>query len=114
MRAAIAAFALLLCACPRGRAPAPQPKEAPVSGAVSPAGDRHPGAILQEDRVAGRTWTDKAEDVPQSIAWVQAGGKWVPVVRIVVTGAGDRREITRYGPKGETLARTVMTRPPGG
>jgi hypothetical protein len=102
MRAAIASLALLLCAChPRhGRGAKPRAESA-VTGAVSPAGDRHPGRILQVDKVDGRTWTDDAAAVPQSIAWVERNGKWIPVIKIVVTGDAERREITRFGPKGE-------------
>ena len=114
MRAALFCLTVVFCACHRApdsgdARPAPEPA---VTGSVSPSGDRHPGRIVQEDRVDGKTWTDGADAVPQSIAWAQQKGRWVPVVRIVVTGSARSREITRYGPTGEVLDRTMMTAPP--
>jgi hypothetical protein len=78
-------------------------EEAPASGATSPAGDKHPGKILYEDLVEKRTWTRSAEEVPPSIAWVKDVKGWRPVVKIRITGAGNRREITKYGRDGMFL-----------
>lgn len=105
----------LLGACSRqGADDAPQPSmESQVMGGASPDGQRHPGQIVHEDQVSGRTWKTPATEVPQPIAWVEMDGKWIPVLKIVVTGSGDRREITKFGPQGETLERTLMTLPPG-
>lgn len=82
------------------------------SGLLSPDGDHHPGEIVNEDRIAGRTWTDKVSDVPKGIAWVNTHGKWVPVVRITLTGTAEHMEITSYGPGGAWLQSTVSAPPP--
>lgn len=86
-------------------------REFGATGASSPDGQRHPGQISHNDQVAGRTWTDPAADAPQSVAWVRKDGKWVPVVKIILSGTGDRREITKYGPEGEILEHTMMIAP---
>jgi hypothetical protein len=66
---------------------------------------RHPGTIEIVDGATGRvTKTERAEDVPETIAF--ADGK--PVTRIVVHEAGDRREIRSYGPDGEFLSATYQ------
>lgn len=85
-----------------------------MSGAVSPAGDKHPGQIVYEDRVEGRTWTRNAADVSTSMAWVKVHDQWKPVVRIEITGAGDQREMTSFGPNNEFLETTTarLSRPP--
>jgi hypothetical protein len=83
-----------------------------MNGATSPAGDQHPGEILHEDKVAGRVWTERADHVPQEIAWVQGEtGAWIPVVKIRTTGTADRREITLYGPNDQFLETTVQSPP---
>ena len=79
------------------------------NGAVSPAGDRHPGDIVYDDKVAARQWTARAEDSPQSIAWVQVGDAWRPVIRIEITGSEGQREFTKFGPDGEFLETTVQS-----
>lgn len=78
-----------------------------MTGAVSPAGDPHPGQIVYEDHVEQRTWTRAAAEVPPTIAWVKLDGHWKPVVRIEINGAGDRREITKFGPNHEFLETTT-------
>ncbi|HSK00168.1 MAG TPA: hypothetical protein VK932_02960 [Kofleriaceae bacterium] len=89
-----------------------------MNGAVSPAGDPHPGQIEYDDRVEDRTWTRSAADVPQAIAWVKVGERWRPVVRFEIVGAGDQREITSFGPNHEfletTTARMSAAPPPSG
>jgi hypothetical protein len=83
-----------------------------MSGAISPAGDRHPGEIVHEDKVDGRVWTERAERVPQEIAWVQGeSGGWIPVVKIRTTGTAERREITLFGPGDQFLETTVQAPP---
>ncbi len=84
-----------------------------MSQALSPAGEPHPGEILHEDRVTGRTWTARASDVPQGIAWVRVGERWEPVVRIEITGTADQRRITKYGQDGTMLESTVQAPPVG-
>jgi len=69
-----------------------------MTGAVSPAGDKHPpGQIMYDDRVEHRTWTENAADVPPTMAWVKVHDQWKPVVRIEINGAGDTREMTSFG-----------------
>jgi len=80
----------------------------PSSGALSPSGAKHPGSIFNDDKVHGRTFTQKAADVPQSIAWVEVDGTWRAVVRIVVTGVADRLEITQYAADGTRLKATYQ------
>jgi hypothetical protein len=79
------------------------------NGAVSPAGDRHPGDIVHDDKVAERQWTARAEDIPQSIAWVRVGDAWRPVIRIEITGSEEQREFTKFGLDGEFLETTVQS-----
>jgi hypothetical protein len=85
-----------------------------MSGATSPTGENHPGEIVYEDRVEKRTWTRNAADVPPTIAWVEVAERWRPVVRIEIVGAGDQREITKFGPNHEFLESTTarMGTPP--
>ncbi len=110
---AVACLTATLAACP-GRASRRQEpvttahgEEAPMIAAVSPAGDKHPGEIVYEDRVENRTWTRLATDVPVTMAWVKVDETWKPVVRIEIVGDGDQREITKFGPAGEFLETTV-------
>jgi hypothetical protein len=66
---------------------------------------RHPGTIEFVDGATGKvTHTERAEDVPETIAF--ADGK--PVTRIVVRTSEDRREIRSYGPDGEFLTATYQ------
>jgi hypothetical protein len=81
------------------------------NGSTSPAGDKHPGQIVYIDKVENRSTVLKASEVPQSIAWVQSEGAWVPVVRIEITGTKDHQEVTSYGPDGHVLARTILSPP---
>jgi hypothetical protein len=87
-----------------------------MNGAISPAGDPHPGQIEYDDRVEDRVWTQSAVEVPQTIAWVKVGDRWRPVVRFEIVGAGERREITSFGPNREFLERTTarLSAPPAG
>lgn len=89
-------------------------EEAPTNGAISPAGDKHPGQIVYEDHVEHKTWTRSATDVPAGIAWVKVHDHWKPVVRIEIDGAGEQREITSFGPSREFLETTTaqMSAPP--
>lgn len=86
-------------------------EEQPMTGAVSPAGDKHPGQIVYDDRVEHRTWTENAAEVPPTMAWVKVGGQWKPVVRIEINGAGDTREMTSFGPGHEFLETTTAHLP---
>jgi hypothetical protein len=113
MSARAAALVLAIAACgPNGRhepARSATREEAPMSGATSPTGEPHPGEIVNVDKVEGRTWTRKASEVPASVAWVKVGDQWKAVVRIEITGAGDRREVTKLGADGELLETTMAT-----
>lgn len=110
-RTLIIAVLALAAACRSEKAP-PAEETSPMSTAKSPAGDKHPGSIVHDDKVAGRVWTKRADEVPPSIAWVEQGGKWVPVVRIEITGSPERREFTKFGPGGVFLEKTVQAPPP--
>jgi hypothetical protein len=78
-----------------------------MNGAVSPAGDRHPGEIVFEDRSDGRRWTERADENDQTIAWVESDGAWRPVVRVVLAKAERFMEITKFGPNDEPLEHTI-------
>lgn len=109
MRAAIliCATAAIFAACGRGQDA--EPEETPAAGGDrSPAGDKHPGDIVHDDKVDGRVWTKRAAEVPVSIAWVELDGKWTPVVRIEITGTVGKRAMTAFGPNGRALQRTVQ------
>jgi hypothetical protein len=103
----------LACAAGCGAPPrtegatAPLPMNGP-NGTVSPTGEKHPGTILVEDRVEGRLETRRADEVPVSIAWVQAGGAWRPVVRVKITGDEHQHCVTSFGPDGNMLETTMM------
>jgi hypothetical protein len=77
------------------------------TGAWSPNGRRHPGTIVCEDKVNGRIWTQRASEVPRRRAWVKSEGKWFPVVKVVITGAANLREITYFGPDDRFLETTT-------
>ena len=82
-----------------------------MGAARSPDGQRHPGEIVNEDRVTGSTSTTAAGEVPQRIGWVKVDDAWVAVVRIVATGTEGQRTISRYAADGRTLDRTVQAPP---
>jgi hypothetical protein len=100
------------------RAAAPTTPATPVqaehtmSGATSPSGQKHPGEIVHDDKIDGRTWTRNAADVPPTIAWVQVDETWVAVVRIEITGTADARRFTKFGPDGQMLETTIQAPPP--
>ncbi|HEY6179986.1 MAG TPA: hypothetical protein VIX73_36335 [Kofleriaceae bacterium] len=80
-----------------------------MNGSVSPAGDKHPGQIVFDDRVENRTWTRTASEVSSAMAWVKVHDTWKPVVRIEITGGGDTREMTSFGPNHEFLETTTAS-----
>lgn len=92
--------------------PASHPKEPAMSAAISPTGEPHPGEILHDDKVDGRSWTVKASDVPPTIGWVQVGGTWHAVVRIEISGTREQRRFTKFGRDGAWLESTVQAPPP--
>lgn len=79
-----------------------------TGGAASPAGDAHPGEIVHEDKIDGRTWTRAASEVPVTIAWVEVNKVWEPVVRIEITGTAEQRRITKFGKDGKMLETTIQ------
>ncbi len=106
----------LLLACSQNAAPltaepptTPAKKDAAMAESLSPAGDKHPGEIVFEDKVEHTTKTKRATEVPVSIAWVKVETAWVPVVKIVITGAGQIREMSKYGPNEQFLNSTTAT-----
>jgi hypothetical protein len=124
-----AAISLAICtaltsaACGRGTAPHATPRDnteraeqegAPMTGAVSPAGDKHPGQIVYDDHVEHRTWTREASEVSAAMAWVKVDDRWKPVVRIEIDGQGERREMTSFGPNREFLEHTTARLSPPG
>lgn len=121
MRIAATACALALAGChgasPTTAAPpadqsTPREEHTMENGARSPAGDVHPGEIVHDDKIEGKTWTRAAAEVPTSIAWVNVAGAWKPVVRIEITGTVDRRRITKFGADGQMLESTIQAPPP--
>lgn len=86
--------------------------EATMTGEISPAGIQHPGQILFEDRIENRQWTRQANEVPESIAWVENENQWYPVVRIEITGTTEQRRITKYGENDTFLETTIQSPPP--
>lgn len=112
MRITILLAVLMFAACRDGRdANTPRAEKPPANGAVSPTGERHPGEIIHDDKVDGRVWTKHASEVPVGIAWVNLEGRWVPVVRIEITGTAERRTMTALGADGRVLQRTVQAPP---
>lgn len=99
-------------ACAASERSAATPEEPSMSAATSPTGEPHPGEIVNDDKVDGRTWTVKASEVPPTIGWVQVGDAWKAVVRIDITGTRERRRITKFGVDGTMLESTVMSPPP--
>ncbi|MFO0578461.1 MAG: hypothetical protein U1A78_31030 [Polyangia bacterium] len=81
------------------------------NGSTSPDGDKHPGEIVHNDRIEGRSYTRRADQVPPTIAWVKVAGTWKPVVRIEITGSKERRCFTKFGADGQMLETTVASSP---
>jgi hypothetical protein len=75
---------------------------------VSP---EHPGTVEWVDGATGEvTEVEPAERLPESLRFAAgADGSLRPVTRIVISGAGDRREIRQHGPDGELLRTTFGT-----
>ena len=82
------------------------------NGAHSPTGEPHPGQIVHDDKVEGRTYTKSAAEVPTTIAWVDVDGTWKAVVRIEITGTTAQRRITKFGVDGKMLETTIQAPPP--
>lgn len=72
----------------------------------------HPGEIVHDDKVDGRSWTVKASEVPETIAWVTVNGVREPVVRIEITGTREQRRFTKFGRDGQMLETTIQAPPP--
>jgi hypothetical protein len=116
-----AACVLTIGGCHRhdaAAAPANNPSSKPQTqentmdnGARSPTGEAHPGQIVHDDKVDGRTWTAAAADVPRTIAWVDVNGTWKAVVRIEITGTSEQRRITKFGTDGQMLETTIQAPP---
>jgi len=104
---------VLAGACTHGATATPSPRTTTTtSAALSPAGDRHPGKITFVDHVHNRTWTEAAADQETSMAWVEVGGRWRPVVRIELDCIDNRCEITKSGVNNEFLEHTAGTTGP--
>jgi hypothetical protein len=72
----------------------------------------HPGRIQWVDGATGAVLGEEpAEDFPDSIRYARdADGRLRPIVRLVVTGSGDHREIAQVDQDGQVLRRTYQTR----
>lgn len=111
MRLAAIAMALFGCGAP-GTAPSMARGEVQMSTeSRSPSGELHPGEIVFEDQTTGRTWTERAADNTETMAWVDVGGTWEAVTRVVVSGTAGYRRITKFGRDGEMLESTTQGRP---
>jgi hypothetical protein len=66
----------------------------------------HPGSIRFIDETQSTEKVEPVSAVPASIAFATVNGAKVPVVKVVLSGAGDRREIRSYGADGALLATT--------
>jgi hypothetical protein len=78
------------------------------NGARSPAGESHPGQIVHDDKVDGRTWTRAAAEVPMTIAWVEVNGTRKPVVRIEITDVTVRGVRRQAGDDGWRISRALV------
>lgn len=83
-----------------------------MTGITSPSGTPHPGQILFEDQIEQRQWTKSADEVPETMAWVDVEGIWYAVTRIEITGTVEQRRMTKYGQDGEFLETTIQAPPP--
>ena len=66
----------------------------------------HPGSIRFVDETAATERVESADKVPPSIAFVTVNGVQVPVVKVVFSGSGERREIRSFGADGQLLSTT--------
>jgi hypothetical protein len=66
----------------------------------------HPGTIRFVDETNATEREEAASAVPASVAFATVNGEKVPVVKVVLSGAGDRREIRSYGADGALLSTT--------
>jgi hypothetical protein len=68
----------------------------------------HPGTVELVE--GGAVELVPAERLPESLRWAAGpDGELRPVVRIVITGQGNEREIRQHGPDGELLRTTFGT-----
>ncbi|MGK0358379.1 MAG: hypothetical protein ACI9U2_000666 [Bradymonadia bacterium] len=102
------ALVLMSCSPPLVKAPAPIKVPAVEKATTLTA---HPGTIVFVDADGSESSRPMAE-VPESIAWGQIGARRIPIVRVVRTAGGGVMEITRYGPGGEEVDRTIGPVPP--
>jgi hypothetical protein len=72
----------------------------------------HPGSILFEDKIEGRSWTRTIDEVPESIAWVELDEGVEAVVRIEISGLPERRCISKFAADGRLLETTIQAPPP--
>ena len=79
-----------------------------MTSATSSFDKEHPGTILFDDQVDNRQWVEKADEVPQTMAWFDSDGILTPVVLIKITGTVERQRITKYGEDGEFLETTIQ------
>ncbi len=71
----------------------------------------HPGTVEWVDGATGEvTEVEPAHRLPDALRFAPGpDGVLRPVVRIVISGVGDRREIRQHGPDGELLRTTFGT-----
>jgi len=71
----------------------------------------HPGRIVFIDGDTGQIVEDvDAAEAPESVRFADGPRGRRPVVKVVATTMGERREIAEYGPDGELLRVTVQVR----
>ena len=79
-----------------------------MGGDRSPSGDVHPGTVRTVNEVRNTDTTRPAAELSPDSTWVDVGGVWRPVVRVVISGGdGIPRRISRYDEQGGLLETTV-------
>ncbi|QHT70505.1 hypothetical protein GXP67_29565 [Rhodocytophaga rosea] len=74
---------------------------------------KHPGTIVFINGNTHQiTHERKASEVPASIRFAETEAGIIPVVKIIATTSGNRREIRQFGPEGQFLGSTLQMKEP--